>query len=167
MKASTRKRIAINKAKRRILDAEREERRLQRLGRDTTKPRVCLGDEIQCQNCARQVLKTSANQVYCSPKCREQFQKRFPVSEKYKRWRADRMLDPLDKTIKQHRLGKFFGKCIICSKEFERRSPVQKYCPYHGRRMRLTSYRRKMMRKLAERIAREQVEGGYVDERTG
>lgn len=65
--------------------------------------------------------------------------------------------------IKQRRGSKFFGKCIICGDEFERRSPVQKYCPYHGKKMRLTSYRKKVMEKLAEQIATEQVEGGFVD----
>ena len=165
MKASTKKRIAIIKAKRRILEAEKEERRLRRLSRPDRPPEavVCLGDTIQCQNCAREVLKTSSNQRYCSPKCRLKFQQRFPVSDKYKRWMADKLLDPLKGAVKQRRGSKFFGKCIICGDEFERRSPVQKYCPHHGRKMRLTSYRRKIMEGLAEQIAKEQVEGGFVE----
>jgi len=165
MKASTKKRLAIIKAKRRILEAEKEDRRLRRLSKDIRPPEavVCLGDTIQCQNCAKEVIKTSSNQRYCSPKCRLKFQQRFPVSEKYKIWMAEKMLDPLKGAIKQRRGSKFFGKCLICREEFERKSPVQKYCPRHGRLMKLTSYRRKVMEKLAEQIAKEQVEGGFVD----
>lgn len=164
MKKSTKKQIAINRARYRIEQAEKEERRLRALSKDASKIVIPVGSHIGCQNCGKTVVKKASNQVYCSSACRLQFQKRFPISEKFKRWKADRMLDPLKDVVKQHRLGKFFGKCLICMKEFERRSPVQKYCPHHGKKMQSSSYRRRVMRRLAEQIAREQVEGGFGDD---
>ena len=194
MKKSVAKQIKINRLKYEIKKKEKEERRLKRAGRMPVREGAApipLGTITPCFNdfCDKSFEKKSPAQRYCSPECTKYGG--MPVADAWKMWKMN--LDPeaqlrlklqarqknrqkKKKKRRTKRLGgpsmadafahedHLFGYCLICDKEFERSSWHQKYCPYHGKRMREPKFRRSIEEGLIDQVVKEQVEGYFTDD---
>ena len=166
MKASIRRQIEINKVKYRIKQIEKEDRRLHRMSRESSRDDhivIKIGSEINCHWCAETFIKVQSRQVYCSLHCRLSYKASLSVSAGWKKWKRKRQLDPTNvskfKGTVLHSMERLFGECLVCEITFDKNSPVQKYCTKCGEKMKSYAFRKKVADKLLTDIAKDQVDG--------